>query len=88
MESDIPKIISDARGCGATGIKLYAHLSADLIRKLSDEAKKQGLKVWAHMVPYPATAEEVAGAGVEEHLHFHKGNFLVSVQSLSVSSSL
>jgi imidazolonepropionase-like amidohydrolase len=68
-ESDIVKIISDAKGCGATGIKLYAHLSADLIRKLSDEAKEQGLKVWAHMVTYPATAEETAGAGVEVLSH-------------------
>jgi imidazolonepropionase-like amidohydrolase len=67
--SDIPGIIGDARACGATGVKIYAYLDAGLVRRLSDEAKRQGMKVWAHATVYPATAQDVVDAGVEVISH-------------------
>jgi imidazolonepropionase-like amidohydrolase len=68
-DSDVGQVIADARECGASGIKLYAYLSADLTRRLAGEAKLQGLGVWAHLVPYPATAEAVVSSGVEVVSH-------------------
>jgi len=70
--SDIPQIIKDAKDCGATGIKIYAYLPIALVKKLSDEANIQGLKVWAHWEVYPATAEEVVNTNVEvvSHIYF------------------
>jgi len=70
--SNIPQIIQDAKNCGATGIKIYAYLPFELVKKLSDEAKKQDLKVWAHWTVYPATPEDVINAGVEvvSHIYF------------------
>lgn len=70
--SDIPQIIKEAKDCGATGIKMYAYLSAELVKKLSDEAKKQNMKVWAHWEVYPATAEDVirSGTDVVSHVYF------------------
>lgn len=67
--SDIAQVIADAKDCGASGVKLYAYLPADLTRRLAGEAKLQGLGVWAHLVPYPATAEEVASSGVKVVSH-------------------
>jgi len=70
--SNITQIIKEAKECGATGIKMYAYLSSDLVKKLTDEAKKQGLKVWAHWEVYPATPEDVINSGVDavSHVYF------------------
>lgn len=67
--SNIEQIVKEAKICGATGIKMYSHLTADLCKRLSVEAKRQNLKVWAHAVVYPATLEDVIGAGVEVISH-------------------
>ena len=67
--SDIADIIGDAKECGATGIKMYSHLSAVQINELSVEAKKQGLKVWSHSFIYPATTKDAVSAGVEVISH-------------------
>ncbi|MCD4730489.1 MAG: amidohydrolase family protein [Bacteroidales bacterium] len=68
-QTDIPKAIKDAIDCGATGIKLYAHLSADLVNKITKEAHKQGLKVWAHAFVYPAKPEDLVAANVNGMSH-------------------
>nr|NQU90052.1 amidohydrolase family protein [Bacteroidota bacterium] len=68
-EENIPQIIIDAKECGATGIKIYAHLSGDLVKKLAVEANANGLKVWAHGVVYPATLEDVINSGVQVISH-------------------
>lgn len=68
-DSDVSRILLDARNCGATGIKMYAYLSDKLVGKLTEEAKHLGLKIWAHAVVNPATAEDVITAGVEVVSH-------------------
>lgn len=68
-QSDIPRIIAEAKACGAAGIKLYSGLSARLVAELSNEAKKQGLQVWGHSFVSPATAAEVVAAGVQVVSH-------------------
>jgi imidazolonepropionase-like amidohydrolase len=67
--SDFKQIIQDARDCGATGIKMYAHLTSRMCSELAKEAKKEGLKVWAHSFVYPATVNDVVRSGVEVVSH-------------------
>lgn len=67
--SDIPLLILEAKEFGATGIKLYNDLSADLVEKLTKEAHKQGLYVWTHSYISPATPEEIVKAGVDTISH-------------------
>jgi reactive intermediate/imine deaminase len=63
------EIMLRAAGTGATGIKIYAKVSADIIAKLSQSAKKYGLKVWSHAFVGPARPQELINAGVETISH-------------------
>lgn len=60
--TDLREAVTLARGTSATAIKIYANLPANLVGKISAEAHRQGLKVWAHTAVYPATPAEVAAA--------------------------
>lgn len=66
---DIPLAVARAKGTGATAIKLYAALDADMAAKITKEAHRQGLKVWAHATLYPAKPSEVVAAGVDAISH-------------------
>lgn len=68
-QTDIRQVIRDAKNCGATGIKIYNGLSAELVCALTAEAHNQGLKAWAHAVVSPATALDVVRAGVDTISH-------------------
>lgn len=67
--SDIPAIISAGKATGATGLKIYADLTADLVDKLAAEAHKRGLRVWSHSAIFPARPSEVVKAGVDVVSH-------------------
>ncbi|MBC7790561.1 MAG: amidohydrolase family protein [Anaerolineae bacterium] len=67
--TDIPLAIEVARWTGATAIKLYAELPASLVAKLSDEAHRQGLKVWSHSAIIPARPSDAVAAGVDVLSH-------------------
>ena len=67
--SDFNKIIAEAKGTGATGIKIYADLDRNLIQKVVDAAYSQELKVWAHSTVFPAKPSEVSEAGVNVMSH-------------------
>lgn len=58
-----------ALGTGATGIKIYAKVPANVINMLSVAAKKHGLKVWSHAFVGPARPNEAVTAGVETISH-------------------
>lgn len=58
-----------ARGTSASGLKIYADLPADLVRRLAAEAHRQGLPVWAHATVHPARPLEVVRAGVDVVSH-------------------
>jgi imidazolonepropionase-like amidohydrolase len=58
-QSDFPAVIAAGKATGATGLKIYADLDADTIMKVTAEAHKQGLKVWAHSSVFPAKPSEV-----------------------------
>lgn len=52
-----------AKGCGASGIKLYANLSGALARKIIDEAKRQNIPVWSHAWLQGAKPSDLVNAG-------------------------
>jgi imidazolonepropionase-like amidohydrolase len=60
--TDLREAVTLARGTSATAIKIYANLPGDLVAKISAEAHRQGLKVWAHTAVYPATPAQVIAA--------------------------
>lgn len=67
--SDMDKIMLKALGTGATGIKIYADVSASVVTKLAEAAKRHGLKVWSHAYVGPVRPAELAVAGVETVSH-------------------
>ncbi len=67
--TDIHQAVAEARGTGATAIKLYARLSGELARRITTEAHAQRLLVWAHAALRPALPIEVVEAGVDAVSH-------------------
>lgn len=67
--TDIGRAVADARGTGATGIKLYAELSGELAQRISAEAHRQGMRVWSHAALFPTRPSEVVAAGVDSVSH-------------------
>ncbi|WOH36512.1 amidohydrolase family protein [Thalassotalea fonticola] len=67
--TNFDEIMLRALGTGATGIKIYAKVPAKVIVKLSQSAKKYGLKVWSHVFVGPARPIEAVTSGVETISH-------------------
>ena len=67
--TDIPLAVAEAKGTGATALKLYANLPASLVAKITTEAHRQGLRVWAHATIFPATPGDAVTAGVDTISH-------------------
>jgi imidazolonepropionase-like amidohydrolase len=68
-DTDIPLAIARARGTGATALKIYADLPPDLVRRLAEEAHRQGLLVWAHFMVFPTLPAEVLAANPDSVSH-------------------
>jgi len=68
-KTDIPLAVAEAKGTGATGIKLYANLPAALVKAITAEAHRQGLRVWTHATIFPAKPSDAVDAGVETISH-------------------
>jgi imidazolonepropionase-like amidohydrolase len=67
--TDLALAVAEARGTAATAIKLYADLDGGLASKVTAEAHRQHLLVWAHATLYPARPSEVIAAGVDTVSH-------------------
>ncbi|GEM_PF-693102 len=61
--------VARAAGTGASAIKFYIGVEADLTAALAKEAHRQGLKVWGHAVVFPARPIDVVRAGVDVISH-------------------
>lgn len=68
-DSDVVITVAKARGTFATGLKFYDQLSPDLMKRLTDEAHRQGMLVWAHGFVPPSAPEAVIDAGVDVASH-------------------
>ena len=67
--TDLVRAVAAARGTGATAIKLYAALDATLVRRIADEAHRQGLRLVAHATVFPAKPGDLVAAGVDMLAH-------------------
>lgn len=68
-QTDLPLAIAAARGTGATAVKIYADLSATLVKRITAEAHRQHLLVWSHAAVFPALPSDIADAGVDVISH-------------------
>lgn len=67
--TNFDEVMLKAIGTGATGIKIYAKVPANVVKMLEKAAKKHGLKVWAHAFVGPARPIDIVKAGVETISH-------------------
>jgi len=67
--TDIPLAVALSRGTYATAIKLYADMTPGLARRITAEAHRQKLRVWAHATLYPAKPSDVVAAGADVLSH-------------------
>jgi len=65
----MPLAIAEAKGTGATAIKIYADLPAPLVAAIAAEAHRQHLLVWTHAAVFPASPREVVDAGADVVSH-------------------
>jgi len=68
-DTDLRQAIAEARGTGASAIKIYADLPGETVAAITAEAHRQGLMVWAHGAVFPASPAQVIGAGVNGVSH-------------------
>jgi imidazolonepropionase-like amidohydrolase len=67
--TNMPLAVARAKGTYATAIKIYANLPGSSVAAITQEAHRQGIKVWAHGMVFPATPSEVLAAGVDTVSH-------------------
>ncbi|MBN8713016.1 MAG: amidohydrolase family protein [Xanthomonadales bacterium] len=67
--TDLRLAVAEAKGTGATALKLYANLTPDLVAKVTAEAHRQGMQVWAHATIFPTRPGEAVAAGVDVLSH-------------------
>jgi imidazolonepropionase-like amidohydrolase len=68
-ETDLRLAIAEARGAGASGIKVYADLTKKQIAAITKEAHAQGMQVWSHGTVFPAKPADGVAAGVNSLSH-------------------
>ena len=67
--TDLRMAVAEAKGTGATGIKLYANLPAAMVKAITAEARRQGLLVWTHATIFPAKPSDAVEAGATTLSH-------------------
>lgn len=68
-ETDIALAVARAAGTGAAGVKIYTALDTAVVRRIVEEAHRQGLKAWAHGTVFPTGPRESVQAGVDGLSH-------------------
>jgi imidazolonepropionase-like amidohydrolase len=67
--TDLRQAVAEARGTGASAIKVYFGLDAPLLDRTVAEAHRQGLPVWSHLTVRPAQPIEVVESGADVVSH-------------------
>jgi imidazolonepropionase-like amidohydrolase len=78
--TDLPLAVAEAKGTGATAIKIYADLPAPLVAAITKEAHRQHLLVWAHAAVFPAAPRDVVDSGVDVASHVCMLGYQISAQ--------
>ncbi len=68
-DTDLVRAVAEARGAGATSLKLYAALDGATVRRIGDEAKRQNVRLIAHSTVFPAKPSDLIAAGVKMLAH-------------------
>jgi hypothetical protein len=67
--TDLVRAVAEARGAGATSLKLYAALDGPTVRRIGEEAKRQNVRLIAHSTVFPAKPSDLIAAGVKMLAH-------------------
>ncbi len=67
--TDLRQAVAEARGTGATAIKLYAALSPGEVAAITEEAHRQRLLVWAHAAMAEVAPGQIVAAAVDVVSH-------------------
>lgn len=67
--TDLQVAMALAKGTSATGIKIYGNLDGLAVWRISREAHRFGMQVWAHSAVFPARPLEVVKGGVDVVSH-------------------
>jgi len=68
-DTDLRQAVAEAKGTGATAIKIYADEPGATVAAITAEAHRQGLMVWAHAAVFPSTPAQGIDAGVNGVSH-------------------
>jgi len=68
-ETNIMMAVAEAKGTGATGIKIYSDLGVNLVRSIVEEGHAQGIKIWSHATIFPAKPFEIVATGMDVISH-------------------
>ena len=68
-ETDIVTAVARAKGTFATGIKIYANLEPAEVVRITEEAHRQDMQVWAHSMVFPTRPLDVVRSGVDVISH-------------------
>ena len=68
-ETDLQQVVAEAKGSGASAIKIYTDLEADLIVGITKAAHAQDMKVWSHSVVFPTRPGDLVSAGIDVISH-------------------
>ncbi len=69
LETDLALTVAATRGTGVSGIKLYGNIEPALSFRVIQEARRQGLKSWAHATVFPTGPGDLVDAGVDSLSH-------------------
>lgn len=67
--TNLPQAVTEAKGTGATALKLYAALTPPLVDAITAEAHRQHLLVWAHAAMAAVSPMQTVTAGVDVVSH-------------------
>ena len=68
-ETDLMLAVAEAKGTGASAIKVYANLRGEEVKRIAEAAHGQDMPIWAHAAVFPATPREVLDAGADVVSH-------------------
>lgn len=67
--TNLAEAITLARGSLAIAVKLYDNLRVADVQKVTAEAHRQGMRVWAHGMVFPTAPADIVAAGVDAISH-------------------
>lgn len=68
-DDNLDLLVAAAKGSGASGIKLYADMSGELVKRIIKSANQQNMPVWAHASVIPSMPSDAVNAGVGSLSH-------------------